>query len=110
MASTTAHKFCGTWCSENSVVEYSFSISGSPPVVTGIDRSDGEELRIQDVTFDGSELRFTSICPSTSFALRHVFRSVLGDEVEHEYIRVENWHRKVDHDAIMRFSEPGGSV
>jgi hypothetical protein len=102
MPSTTANRFNGTWCNENSVVQYSLSIQGDPIVVTGIDTSDGEELRIQDATFDGSELRFTSICPSTSFALRHVFRSVLGDEVEHENIRVENWHRKVDHDAQCR--------
>ncbi len=94
MPPTTANRFNGTWRSENSVVQYSFSIQADPIVVTGIDTTDGEELRIQDVSFDGLELRFTSICPSTSFALRYIFRSILGDEVEHEYIRVENWHRK----------------
>jgi hypothetical protein len=94
MTSPKTNKFAGTWCSENSVVAYSFSIHGEPIVVTGVDTNDGEELRIQDVTFDGSELRFTSICPSSSFVLRHVFRSVLGDEIEHEYTCVENWQRK----------------
>ena len=94
-------KFVGTWCNENSVVEYSFSIQGDPLRLTGIDTSDGEELRIQDITFDGLELRFTSICPSTSFALRHVFRSVLDDEVEHEYSRIENWQRKREPDTIV---------
>ena len=99
MTSKIANKFAGTWRCDASVVEYSFSIHGDPVVVSGIDTSDGEELRIQDVAFDGSEFRFTSICPSSSFALRHVFRSVRGDEVEHEYTRVETWHRKDDHDA-----------
>jgi hypothetical protein len=96
---TTFDKFIGTWSSENSVVVYSFSIRGEPIVVTGVDTSDGEELRIEDVSFDGSELRFTSICPSSSFVLRHIFRSVAGDAVEHEYSHVEHWYRKVDHDA-----------
>jgi hypothetical protein len=99
MSSKAASRFSGTWQSEASVVEYSFSIHGDPIVVTGIDTSDGEELRVENVSFDGSVLRFTSICPSTSFALRHVFRSVLGDVIEHEYTRIENWHRKHDHDV-----------
>jgi len=99
MTSKTANKFAGTWCCDASVVEYSFSIHGDPVVVSGVDTSDGEKLRIEDVAFDGSELRFTSICPSSSFALRHVFRSVHGDQVEHEYTRVENWHRKDNHDG-----------
>ena len=94
MSSSKTHPFSGTWCSQSSVVEYDFSFQGDPIVVTGVDTSDGEELRIEDVAFDGRELRFTSICPSTSFALRHVFRSLLGDEIEHEYTRIENWQRK----------------
>jgi hypothetical protein len=99
MASSKAHKFTGTWRGKDSVVEYSFSIEGDPIVVTGIDTSDGEQLRIQDVTFDGTELCFTTICPSTSYALRHVFRSVDGNQIEHEFTRTENWQRKDDHAA-----------
>jgi hypothetical protein len=94
MTYSKVSKFAGTWWSQDSDVEYSFLFHGDNVVVAGVDTNDGEELRIQDVTFDGSELRFTSICPSTSFALRHVFRSVLRDEIEHEYTRVENWQRK----------------
>lgn len=90
------HRFAGTWRGDDSVIEYSFSIRGEPIAVRGVDASDGEELCIQDVVFDGSELRFTSICPSTSYALRHVFRLVDGDRIEHEYTRTEYWHRKGD--------------
>jgi hypothetical protein len=51
-------------------------------------------MRIQDITFDGSELRFTTIYIPTVFSLRHVFRSVLGDEIEHQFTLTENWQRK----------------
>src|ERR1051326_2535750 len=68
-------KFLGTWTREDQNVEYTVSVQDDRVIVKGIDTSDGEELRIQDVTFDGSELRFTTVCISTVFSLRHIFRS-----------------------------------
>ena len=91
---TKTNKFVGTWCHEDSVIEYSISVQGDPLTVTGIDINDGEELRITDVQFDGSELRFTSLCPSTSYLLRHTLRPARGtNQIEHEYTRTENWRR-----------------
>jgi len=91
---SSIQKFLGTWCHEDQCVEYSVSVQDDAVIVTGLDTSDGEVLRIQGVSFDGSELRFTSICPSTIFVLTHVFRPVLGNEVEHEFTRIENWQKK----------------
>ena len=91
--STNTKKFLGTWRHEDSVVEYSISVQGDPVTVTGIDINDGEELRIDDVQFNGSELRFTSFCPSNSYQLRHTFRPARRNQIEHEYTRIENWHR-----------------
>ena len=87
-------KFLGTWRRDDQTVEYTVSVQDDRVVVTGLDTSDGEELRIQDVTFDGSELRFTTVCISTVFSLRHIFRSVYGDEIEHQFTLTENWVRK----------------
>jgi hypothetical protein len=87
-------KFVGTWRHDDSVVEYSISIHGNPLTVTGIDVNDGEDLLIEDVRFDGSELSFTSFCPSTSYRLRHIFRPARGaNQIEHEYTRTEKWQR-----------------
>jgi hypothetical protein len=87
-------KFVGTWVYKDTDVQYSITVQEDAISVTGTDLSDGEELRIQDISFDGSELRFTTICPSTVYALRHIFRSPFGDNVEHEFTRIENWYRK----------------
>jgi hypothetical protein len=91
---SSIQKFVGTWCEKDQCVEYSVSVQDGAVAVAGLDTSDGEVLRIEDISFDGSELRFTSICPSTDFALAHVFRSAVGDEIEHEFTRIEIWQRK----------------
>jgi hypothetical protein len=87
-------KFLGTWAREDQNVEYTVSVQDDRVVVTGIDTSCGEQMRIQDISFDGSELRFTTIYIPTVFSLRHIFRSVLGDEIEHQFTLTENWQRK----------------
>jgi hypothetical protein len=87
-------KFLGTWKRDDQNVEYTVSVQDDRVVVTGIDTSDGEVLRVQDITFNGSELRFTTVCISTVFSLRHIFRSAFGDEVEHQFTLTENWVRK----------------
>jgi len=87
-------KFLGTWTREDQNVEYTISVQDESIVVTGIDTSNGEEMRIQDISFDGSELRFTTIYISTVFSLRHIFRSVHGNEIEHQFTLTENWVRK----------------
>ena len=79
--STILKKLVGTWRHEDSVVEYSISIHGDPLTVTGTDINDGEELRISDVALDGSELRFTSVCPSTEYRLQHILRPARGNQM-----------------------------
>jgi len=87
-------KFLGTWRRDDQTVEYTVSVLDDRVVVTGMDTTDGEELRIQDISFDGLELRFTTVCVSTVFSLRHIFRSVYGNEIEHQFTLTENWVRK----------------
>jgi hypothetical protein len=86
-------KLVGTWRHEDSVVEYSISVLSDPLTVTGIDTNDGEKLRITDVRLEGPDLLFTSTCPSTRYRLRHVLRPARGNQIEHEYTRIEKWRR-----------------
>ena len=86
--------FCGTWQHDDSSVEYTVALSGDVVEVSGLDTIDGEELRVSEVVYDGRELRFTTVCPSTAFALRHVLRNPESGHCEHEYTRVEMWKRK----------------
>ena len=86
-------KLVGTWRHEDSVVEYSISVLGDPLTVTAIDTNDGEKLRITDIRLEGSELRFTSTCPSTRYRLQHILRPARSNQIEHEYVRIERWRR-----------------
>ena len=88
-------RFCGTWQHEDSSVEYTVTLSGEVLRVSGVDTTDGEELRVSDVLYDRSELRFTTLCPSTDYALRHVFRNPESGCCEHEFTRVEIWKCKI---------------
>lgn len=89
-------KFIGSWTRGDQDVEYTVSVRDERVVVTGVCISDGEALRVQDIAFDGTELRFTTIYIPNVFSLRHIFRSVYGDEIEHQFTLTENWVRKKD--------------
>ena len=84
----------GTWCHVDQDVEYTVSIQDDRICVTGLDTSDGEKLHIHDISHTDSELLFTSVCPSTNFALSHKFRSEHSNEIEHEFTRIEKWSKK----------------
>ena len=89
------HALIGTWVHpDDSSVEYTVSALGNVCVVSGVDTIDGEAFVISDVSWDGRELRFTSLMPSTQYELRHVFRVHSEVEVEHEWQRVERWRKK----------------
>jgi hypothetical protein len=89
------HPLIGKWILDDDTgVEYTVSALGDSPTVSGVDLSDGEEFAITDVFWDGVELRFTSLMPSTQYKLRHIFRALPNSEVEHEWTRVETWHKK----------------
>ena len=99
---TFQHALIGTWfLDDDAAVEYTVSALGDSCTVSGVDLSDGEEFVITDISWDGAELRFTSLMPSTQYELRHVFRVLSDYEVEHEWTCVETWHKKTinDHNA-----------
>jgi len=87
----------GTWINHKSAVEFTVGLDGGKVVVTALDVKSGEAKRIQDVTWNGKDLKFISVMPSTGFVLRHVFRPSLAhpNSVENEYTSVANWERKM---------------
>ena len=98
---TFRHPLIGTWfLDDDTAVEYTVSVLGGSCVVSGVDLSDGEQFIITDVSWDHAELRFTSLMLSTQYELRHIFRVRSDYEVEHEWTRVETWHKKTDHNRI----------
>jgi hypothetical protein len=89
------HPLIGTWVlPDDTPAEYTVHSLGETPAVSGVDSSDGEVFVISDVHWDGTALRFTSLMPSTSYELTHVMRAFDGGAVEHEWTRVEIWHKK----------------
>jgi hypothetical protein len=92
---TFRHALIGTWTHPDESAEYTVSALGDICTVSGVDPGDGESFIISDVSWDGSELRFTSLMPSTEYELRHVFRVVSEKEVEHEWTRIEPWIKKI---------------
>lgn len=96
---TFRHALIGTWfLDDDSAVEYTVSTLGDSCTVSGVDLSDGEKFVITDVLWDGAELHFTTLMPSTQYKLRHIFRVRSEYELEHEWIRVEMWRKKTTHD------------
>jgi hypothetical protein len=89
------HPLIGTWIlPDDTPAEYTVHSLGAAPAVSGVDSSDGEVFIISDVRWDGAVLRFTSLMPSTSYELSHVLRPSDDGTVEHEWTRVETWHKK----------------
>jgi hypothetical protein len=90
------HPLIGTWTLPDlETAEYTVHALGDAPAVSGLDASDGEVFVISDARWDGEELRFTSLMPSTSYELRHILRPLDDGTVEHEWTRVEVWQKKL---------------
>ena len=79
------HPLIGTWVHpDDSTVEYTVSALGDVCTVAAIDTSDNESFVVSDVSWNGRELRFTTLMPSTQYALRHTIRVIAERELEHE--------------------------
>lgn len=88
------HALIGTWIHPDEAhVEYTVSSIGDVCEVSGIDKSDGERFVITNVVWDGRELKFNSLCPSSQHRLKHTFRVISDTEVEHEWTCVESWFK-----------------
>jgi len=82
------HSLVGTWEDAQNAVDatpvvYTIALRGSSIVVGGVDESDGTELRISGVNWDGRELRFKSLYPPTKHKASHVFRLTTKDRAIH---------------------------
>jgi hypothetical protein len=89
------HPLIGTWIlPDDTPAEYTVHALGDAPSVSGVDAIDGAVFVISAVHWDGIVLRFTSLMPSTSYELTHVLRPLEEGAVEHQWTRVERWHKK----------------
>jgi hypothetical protein len=79
----------GTWEQAQNAVDatpvvYTIALRGASIVVSGVDESDGTELKISGVSWDGSQLRFNSLYPPTKHKASHVFRLSAKGRAIHE--------------------------
>jgi hypothetical protein len=83
-----SHSLAGTWEEAQNAVDatpvvYTIALKGSSIVVSGVDESDGTELRISGVSWDGRQLRFKSLYPPTNHRASHVFRLTAKNRAIH---------------------------
>jgi hypothetical protein len=85
---SASHLLVGTWEEARNAVDatpvvYTIALKGSSIVVSGIDESDGTELRISGVSWDGRQLQFKSLYPPTKHKASHAFRLSAKDRAIH---------------------------
>jgi hypothetical protein len=90
------HPLVGTWITEDEDSDSAYVVKASRGrfVVSGFCRSDGERFRITQTRWDGLNLSFEALMPSTKWKSRHVFRLKKDGSVEHEITIWENWKKK----------------
>ena len=90
------HPLVGTWFHPNgdSSAEFTIALEDGRFMVSGVDARDNERFEITGVSWNGEELCFTSVMPSTNWRTRHVFRLLDDYLVEHECTDCEVWQKR----------------
>ncbi len=78
-AAPALRPFLGAWQPEDSSAIFRACMSGGQLRVDGWDSADGERFVISAVAFDGTELRFDSLRPSTEFRVQNTLAFVDGE-------------------------------
>jgi hypothetical protein len=93
----TGHPLVGTWEDADddygSRIQFTIRAAGAAFEVAGLDTSDGEQLSISNVCWDGRVLRFDSFVPSTGHRVDYAFEVTSPSEVLVRYTKSERWVR-----------------
>lgn len=91
----SSHPLIGTWVSDEGDSSVSITICGCTNGfgVTALDRADGEELTVTEVTWNGKTLSFRTHVPSTGYVAMHGLTLENDGSVLHELILYERWIR-----------------
>ena len=84
----------GRWRHPDTSAEYTIRVLKTKVIVSGIDSDDGEEFAVLDVAWDGNNLTFTSLMPSTRWKVVHRIKPNRGQTIRHEFTCVETWKKK----------------
>lgn len=89
-------------------VEYSISVSNSEFHISGIDRSDGEEIEISDIIWNGVVLTFFSYVPSTGRCGVNQMRYLGQGQTEFLFTFTvrEVWSRSLPSNSQIQNAEP----
>lgn len=104
------HPLVGVWrpADPEMFAEYTITAGADRLRVVAVDRHDGEEFEISNVSWDGETLRFTSRMPSTRWELRNEFRAAGPGELDHRFTRRELL-RKAGGPRVKEIHAEGGS-
>ncbi len=100
---TVRHPLTGTWVQQQTdpdfpitSVEFTISLREGGFEVRARDTSDGEELEVSRVRWNGEDRKFSTFCASTKWKAKHVFRINGGGLAEHEvtYTESEIWGKR----------------
>ena len=92
----------GTWVNsegDDLRADYTITRKALGLVVHGVDRYDGEEFVISDISWDGHVLNFKSLMPSTGRTGSHIFRPLSRKraKVTFTFTETEIWRKKSFH-------------
>jgi hypothetical protein len=100
---TGRHPLSGTWVQESTEpdfpitsIEFTISLRKGEFAVRACDKSDGEELKVSGVRWNGEDLKFTTLCLSTKWRAKHVFRMRARGLADHRvtYTELETWKKE----------------
>lgn len=93
------HPLVGTWRDQDpdgSFVRFTVRAAGSGFDVRAFDTSDGEEIEISNVTWDGRVLRFSAFVPSSERWSDYEMKVVSPSEILLRLSYAEPWVRESD--------------
>jgi hypothetical protein len=99
VALNVRHPLVGTWRDEDpdgSFLRFVVRPAGSGFDVRAVDTSDGEEIEISKVRWDGRVLRFTAFAPSSGRLSDYEMKAVSPSEISLRLSYAESWVRESD--------------
>lgn len=75
-------RLVGTWIVEGSTEKFKISFKEGKILIEGWDIVDNERFKISNITWEGKNVKFTSITPSTSWTVHYTLKEVDNETIE----------------------------
>jgi hypothetical protein len=103
------HPLIGTWITEeeDSSAEITIAFETGHFRVTGYGSMSKEKFIIENLSWDGKKLKFTSRIPSSNDAVKHMLMLLPDLKVDHELTFCDAWKRKDTNEVFAKESFDG---